>query len=258
MAAGLAFAGGVGVEALTERSAFEITEFPVGPPTGGASVMRIAWMSDMHRSHATPRWVLEQAVEACQKAEPHVILLGGDYVSSTWDLPLVPECAEILGRLRAPHGVFYVLGNHDYVAGAGTIRSAFQRAGLQELTNTSTLLSPGLHLVGVDDVWLGKPDVPRALAGTTAGTRIVFSHNPRIFPRLRENDCTLICGHTHGGQINIPLVPNPCLRSWKTYVRGWFAEGNSRMYVNRGVGTLTLPIRVNCRPEITIFRVLTG
>jgi hypothetical protein len=189
---------------------------------------------------------------------PDVILLGGDYISNARDVPLLPSLANLLGQLRAPHGVFYVLGNHDHWSNPGLIRRHLDRVGLQDLTNRSTELASGLHLVGLDDCWSGHPDPDKAFRGTETGTRIVLTHNPRLFPRLRDRNCTVICGHTHGGQINLPGIPNPMMRSWKTYVRGWFHEGNSSMYVNRGVGTLTLPLRINCRPEITVLTVSTS
>jgi len=76
-----------------------------------------------------------------------------------------------------------------------------------------------------------------------------------IFPAIAADTCVAICGHTHGGQVNIPFIPNPYLRSWKTYLKGWFNEKGSHMYVNRGIGMLTLPFRFRCRPEITLLSI---
>ena len=119
-------------------------------------------------------------------------------------------------------------------------------------------VAPGIYLCGIDDHWAGKPGAEKALIGTGAAQKLVFSHNPRIFPAINKSHCVAVCGHTHGGQINIPFVPNPCLMSWKKYVKGCFNEGNSQLYVNRGIGMLTLPFRFRCRPEITVFTVTAG
>jgi predicted MPP superfamily phosphohydrolase len=232
-----------------ERDNFEVTRFPAGEAGAG---LKIAYMSDFHRSRTTSHADLVAAAELCNAQAPDIVLLGGDFISD--DTRLAPDCADALAHLRARHGIFYVLGNHDHWHGAAAVRRAMDARGFVELTNRNTRLAPGLSLVALDDVWTGKPDVGQAFAGA-ARHRIVLSHNPRIFPLIRERDCVVISGHTHGGQINIPLVPNPYLSTWKTYVKGWFHERNSSLYVNRGIGTLTLPIRFRCRPEITILEV---
>lgn len=253
VAAGSTFYGSV-----VERGAFEVTSFPVAPPPHVAppAALRVAFMSDFHRSCTTSRAFIEEAVALCHAERPDVVLLGGDYVTD--DPDLAEECAAIFAALAPPRGTFFVLGNHDHHSGAEPIRTALRRAGLEDITNASTRIADGIHLVGIDDFWTGHPDVERAFRGTDRGSRLVLSHNPRIFKRVRDRACTLICGHTHGGQVDLPLVPNPYLSAWSTYVRGWFHEGNSSLYVNRGVGTLRLPIRINCRPEITVLNLGAG
>lgn len=236
-----------------EPSAIEVNTFPIFGEGGREAVpsLRIAFMSDFHRSWTTPREIIQRAVRVCQKEKPDLILLGGDYITS--DTTLAFDCAEDLGKLQAPAGIYFVLGNHDHWHGEKKVRQALLREGFADMTNRSTSIGKGIFLCGVDDQWAGNPDVSRAFRGTDKGLRLVFSHNPRIFPEIRHLHCVAICGHTHGGQVNIPFVPNPYLLSWKKYVRGWFREGSSRLYVNRGIGTLILPVRFRCRPEITIL-----
>ncbi|MBM3461054.1 MAG: metallophosphoesterase [Armatimonadetes bacterium] len=245
----------LGYGTLIEPRAFDVSRFsaPTVTPEDDAEAVTFAFMSDFHRSKTTSRAHLDRAVAACNAARPDVVMLGGDYISS--NAALISDCADAFRALTPPRGVFFVLGNHDHWHAPQKIRAALRKAGLHEVTNTSTRVARNVHLVGVDDVMAGAPDVSRAFRGTERGARVVLTHNPQLFPQIRERRCTVVCGHTHGGQIVIPFVPNPYLRAWKTYVRGWFHEESSHMYVNRGVGMLTLPIRFRCPPEITLITV---
>lgn len=248
---GLSAAAGMAAEGWAiERHSYEVTRFNVA---GSSGKLKIAFMSDFHRSRTTSRANIAAAVEVCNAEKPDVVLLGGDFISN--DARLAADCAEAFRGLQAPRGVFYVLGNHDHWHGKRQIRAAMDHVGLVEITNRNTRLSDEVSLVGIDDVWTGEPDIEAAFRGADGRTRVVLTHNPKMFPQIRERGCVAIAGHTHGGQINIPFIPNPYLRSWPTYVEGWFHEAGSSMYVNRGIGTLTLPIRFRCRPEITILTV---
>lgn len=258
LAACSVFAIGVGFAvdaAMVEPHSIEVTSFPVFQQSARqvGKQLTIAFMSDFHRSLATPGKIIHQASRLCQLQKPDIILLGGDFISG--DANLAGECADELGDLKAPAGIYYVLGNHDHWHGKDKVRSALSAKGFTDLTNLNTCIVPGLFLCGLDDLWAGKPDKEKAFKGTGTGRKLVFSHNPRIFSAINTSQCVAICGHTHGGQINIPFIPNPYLISWKKYLKGWFSEENSRMYVNRGIGMLTLPFRFRCRPEITIFKV---
>lgn len=253
---GLIGAGGLIDAHAIEPYSIEISTFDLNPHAPEAPTtppVRCAFLSDFHRSAATPAKIIAAAVNRCRAQNPDVILLGGDFISD--EVSLAAECAEILGGLSAPGGVYFVLGNHDYWHGGKQVRHALLKAGFEDLTNRNTKISGRLSLCGIDDHWAGSPDVESAFRGTGKRVRLSCSHNPLIFPSVREMKTTLLCGHTHGGQINIPFVQNPYLRSWKTYIRGWFHEGNSAMYVNRGIGMLTLPFRLGARPEITIVNV---
>lgn len=261
--ASLATAAGMATQGYAfERTSLEVTNFKltsVCPKAASASAshggapLRIAFMSDFHRSITTSTADIARAVALCNAQNPHVVLLGGDFISD--DAHLAEDCAEAFKALKAPRGVFFVLGNHDHWHGPDTVARALRRVGLCDLTNRNTRLRPDVSLCGIDDCWAGHANVAAAFRGTERTTRVVLTHNPRIFPRIRDLGCVAICGHTHGGQIVIPFVPNPSLMSWKTYIRGWFHESRSSMYVNRGIGTLTLPIRFRCRPEITVLEV---
>jgi uncharacterized protein len=255
----LTIGAGMALDAhVIEPYSIEITSFPLFQNAHATSPdsPKGAFMSDFHRSGATPAKIIRQASRICMQQKPDIILLGGDYISNY--AALAGECADALGELKASRGIYFVLGNHDYWHGAGKVREALLSKGFVDLTNRNTQIGPGLYLCGLDDCWAGSPCVEDAFRGTEKGRKLVFSHNPRIFPAVNTFHCVAICGHTHGGQINIPFIPNPYLYSWKKYLKGWVAEQNSMMYVNRGIGMLTLPFRFRCRPEITLFSVAMG
>jgi uncharacterized protein len=252
----LAIVAGGSIDAFgIEPYSIEVTTFQPFPNKSGntGSTIKIAYMSDFHRSSATPREIIQKAVKLCQLQNPDIILLGGDYITKEANLTI--ECAEDLSALKANDGIYYVLGNHDYWHGAKIVNQALNKEGFINLTNANTKINENFSLCGIDDIWAGKPDSKKAFKGTDGRHKLVFSHNPRIFPRIKNHNCVLICGHTHGGQINIPFFPNPYMHSWDTYIKGWFYEGNSKMYVNRGIGMLELPFRFRCRPEITVFTI---
>jgi predicted MPP superfamily phosphohydrolase len=240
---------------LLERTNYEVTRYDV-PAPHLAKPFSVAFMSDLHRSPTTSVDDLRAAARLCMNQQPDAVLLGGDYITS--HAHLATECAEALAELRPPHGVYFVLGNHDHWSGPTIVARAFTRAGFTDITNANTELAPGLRLCGLDDVWAGMPNIPLAFRGAEgpSQTRLLLTHNPKIFPRVRERQCVMICGHTHGGQINLPLIPNPYMRAVTRYVKGWFHEEGSSLYVNRGIGTLTIPVRLNCRPEITVLRFI--
>jgi len=242
-------------DASLEPYSIEVTNYPVfqNHSNMGSRRLKAAFMSDFHRSLATSGELIRKAAELCMAQKPDIILLGGDFISS--DPKLAGDCAEQLGCLKAPGGVYFVLGNHDYWHGPERIKRLLSAKGFIELINCNTSIAPGVFLCGIDDHWAGKPDAEKAFKGTGDALKLVFAHSPRIFPSISSRGCVAICGHTHGGQIDIPFVPNPCLLSWKTYIKGWFHEGNASLYVNRGIGMLTLPFRFRCRPEITVLEL---
>ncbi|HEX9501297.1 MAG TPA: metallophosphoesterase, partial [Thermoanaerobaculia bacterium] len=187
---------------------------------------------------------------------PHVILLGGDFV--TWHRH-IPLLANFIANFRARDGIFAVLGNHDYWAGADDVIAAMNAYGVRFLTNTSVALP--LPVVGVAEIYRGNPDVDRAFANVDPnGPCIGISHHPDVIDLLdgRRIDL-LLCGHTHGGQIRCPffgavVVPS---RHEADYAAGFHRAGNVLMYVSRGIGSIP-PIRILCRPEIATFVLRSG
>ena len=183
---------------------------------------------------------------------------GGEYclpVANYIRAPFAP-----LAALRAPLGVYGVLGNHDYWHGLDETRAGFEAAGVRELTNERVWLERGagrVCLAGVDDWWMGQVDVRGALADAGPGDAVLLlSHNPDVAERMRDTRVGLmLSGHTHGGQVVFPSAGAPFVPSHygQKYLKGLVRAPHTRVYVSRGLGTTSAPFRVGSRPELTLL-----
>ncbi len=219
---------------------------------------RIAFLTDLHYSAIVPRWFLESAVSTAQALEPDLVLLGGDYLSHS--TRYAAGLVGVLSGLAAPDGVFGVLGNHDHYVGADVVREVLASAGIRELLNASTVIRRGdavLWIAGVGDLRFDAIDFHAAVADLPSSVpRIVVSHDPDVFAfwplELRLD--LMLSGHTHGGQARLPLLGPPYVPSQFgfRYVAGHVRERGRQLYVSRGSGAITAPIRWGCPPEITL------
>jgi predicted MPP superfamily phosphohydrolase len=223
---------------------------------------RIAFLTDTHVASFVRRDFYRQIVAQVQRFGPDAVLLGGDFVTWRRHIPLMAEV--LLSDLRAPDGIFAILGNHDYWAGAEEVMKAMSAKGVQFITNRSVRLSRSgetLPLIGIDEIYRGTPDVMRAFEGIAPdGPCIAVSHHPDIIDLLggRRIDL-LVCGHTHGGQIRLPffgalVVPS---RHEGEFAAGFHRVGRVLMYVSRGIGAVP-PVRILCRPELATFTLKRG
>lgn len=223
---------------------------------------RIAFLTDLHVSPIVPRWWLDRAVGQAMTLGADLIVLGGDFVDD--DPHYVPDVVSILAPLRAPDGVFGVLGNHDHYVGAQHVREALRAAGVRELLNSNTTITRGdaaLAVCGVGDLEMDAIDFAAAGAGLPDGVpRIVLSHDPDVFAYWPDQvRCDLmLCGHTHGGQAYLPFIGPPFVPSQFgfRYLEGWFREGAKQLYVSRGIGTSGVPFRWRCPPELTLIELV--
>ena len=220
--------------------------------------LRVAQLSDIHHGLFLPLPAVERAVEAANALGADLIALTGDFVTFSPDY--VRPMARALSRLRAPMGVFAVLGNHDYRAGADLVARELRRAGINVLRNTHTALKRGsdrLWLVGVDDLWYNC-DLKRALRGVPRGApTVLLSHNPAIIGQAARLGLDLVLsGHTHGGQIRLPVLGSVYRR--RRYTIGWDRLHDTQIYVCRGLGKSIVPIRIGCPPEIALLQLLHG
>ncbi|HZO89924.1 MAG TPA: metallophosphoesterase [Chthonomonadaceae bacterium] len=216
--------------------------------------LRIAQLSDLHRSHLTSDRVLRAAVQMANDACPDLIVLTGDYVSQ--DTADIEPCMRLLKPLRARMGIYAVLGNHDYNASGRGVAQALTRIGVEVLVNRNVSLRHGLRLAGLDDSRKGKPDVRRALEDIgPEEPLLILTHNPADAEKLAHRACVVLSGHTHGGQILLPILTANEIRriGAKRYRAGWYTIGKARVYVNRGLGQVGYPIRLFCPPEVSVF-----
>ena len=213
--------------------------------------LRIGLITDVHYSETVPAG-RHAAVALLQESAPDLVVLGGDYVSFG-DRRYMGPVAELLAPLaRAPHGAFAVLGNHDddrempaALASAGLRRLLDQRASLSIRGET-------LDLAGIR-FWTRRPaDVARVLTGTS-GTTILLAHDPRRLTEAAALDVQLVLsGHTHGGQVRLPGVGAIAGRKFPV-LAGTGQDGNATVFVSRGVGTVYVPVRINCPPDVAIL-----
>jgi len=217
-------------------------------------MMTIAQLSDIHHCKYVPREFVRKCVRKVNALSPDIIALTGDYVYNSESF--LPAVAEELAELRAKEGVFAVLGNHDkkYIT-----LDILSRKGIQVLINKHTLLyrkKEYLFIAGVDDLWRGRLDIKTTLKGTDHQPKILLCHNPDAIETIKHTDIDFVmAGHTHGGQVSVPLYGPPVVYSkfGARYAAGLFHEGNTIMYVNKGIGVSYFPIRFFARPEITLF-----
>jgi predicted MPP superfamily phosphohydrolase len=219
---------------------------------------KFAQVSDIHAGFAGLEKVYEEALAAVNASEPDFIFFTGDYIDKKTTNPNYPM-VEYLRRFRARRGVYACLGNHDHRRGKVLTGKILERAGVQLLYNESVRLESGLWLAGVDDLYEGEPDIARTFADLPADrTSIVLSHNPRLIEKAKGRDIVILSGHTHGAQFRLKFPPPVMicylhLRCWQ--VSGWYRRGNTRLYVNRGLGVTGKPYRIDCPAEIAIFRM---
>ena len=239
----------------------ETTEHTVVLPDLPDSVngLRIAHLTDLHRSRMTHDRVLRHAVSLANAGRPDLVVITGDFVTnSAGD---IEPCVRILSALRSRLGVYAILGNHDYATDAHAIEHALGRHNIHLLKNRHETLPNGLRLVGLDDDLTGRTDVVRAFEGVDKEDfALTLIHNPGIADLISDRNCLVLAGHTHGGQMRVPLVTAWAVRriGAKHYRSGWYQVGRARLYVNRGLGRVGIPVRFLSRPELAMFTLLKG
>jgi hypothetical protein len=167
---------------------------------------------------------------------------------------------EVLSRIRAPLGLWVARGNWENWRRHPHERSFYEAIGATLLVDDGRPARSDLWVMGLDDPWTGHPDAEAALADAPPSAfRLALFHSPVLLQAVAGRADLALAGHTHGGQVRPPLVPPFWLPYGSgAYVAGWYEENGTRMYVSRGVGTSTLPIRFNCRPELAIITVSPG
>lgn len=266
-AAGFAFYAGE-----VERHWIDMTQQDVAIRRLPASFdgMTVVQLSDIHLDEFTEPFLLRDAVDRINRLQPDLVLLTGDYVSyqllskqrtvgAAW------QCAGLLKQLTCTRK-YAILGNHDVMVGEHEVSEALTGNGIPVLRNSCLPIERGgsrIWLAGVDDPVCGRPDldlaIPAAIRNIAAEPVVLMSHAPDYVDNLRAHPAGnsvafMLSGHTHGGQVRVPLIGALRLPpGGRKYVEGLFRVGNVQLYVNRGLGTVGLPLRFDCPPEITSF-----
>src|SRR5882672_938554 len=219
---------------------------------------RIVQLSDIHHSPFTSRAQIERAVVTANSLQPDIVALTGDYVSK--EREYAAPCAELLGELRARYGVYAVLGNHDHWTDAALITDLFRAEGITVLVNQGMRFenkNGAFWLAGVDDTMVGLEDLPLALAGASDDEfKLLLAHNPIILRRAARAGVDLVLsGHTHGGQVKLRSERGATGRPRRRLLKGLGRQGDTQIYVTRGVGTVVLPVRYGCPPEVSLLEL---
>ncbi|CAM4317031.1 metallophosphoesterase [Deinococcus marmoris] len=269
---------GLGVAALGGMGAAQAYQFGVTRHTralpGLTRPLRVAFLTDLHFGLFIYGGSVRAWVDAANAARPDLILLGGDQMDYRADEAPTALLSE-LQRLNAPLGVYGVWGNHDYgsfgkyysphygprrddwLQRREALRAAYAEVGVTILRNEGRSVREDVYLAGVDDLWEGEMDLDAALAGKpSAGGTLLVSHNPDLLPDLPPGLGLVLSGHTHGGQIRLPLIGAPVVpsRYGQRYAMGWVTGAHGTpAYVSRGLGLSGVPLRNLCEPEIAVF-----
>lgn len=236
--------------------------------------LTIVQLSDFHYDPHLTLAPIRKAIEITNRLQPDLIVLTGDFVTipplsrflhnKKRAASVAEPCAAVLGQLSAPLGIFAVLGNHDADSDPEFIVRCLQANRIQVLRNRSLPLErqgKRLWLAGVDDILEGNPDLDLTIKGIPTDEAVVaLIHEPDYARMVARQPIDLqLSGHSHGGQIVLPLVGPPYLPPLaRRYPKGLYRLGPLTLYTNVGLGAIEIPIRLNCPPEVTLIKLRTA
>lgn len=219
----------------------------IGSP---ARLLKIAHLSDLHtKGFGT---IEEKLISAINAEKIDVIFITGDIATPNGT---IEGYQEVLKKLRAPLGVYFVPGNWEYWTDISSF-NLIENSGVTNLTNKAHNIRDNVWIIGFDDHLEGFPDssLPNSLPDDAI--KIALFHTPSFFKVISGHVDLAFAGHSHGGQVRLPfLEPFWAPAGTNQYYSGWYNEGSSEMYVSRGIGTSILPIRINCRPEVAFIEL---
>lgn len=265
-AAGALAVVGDGVIFEANRPQLVSIEIPLSRVAEAWDGFRLVQLSDLHYDDRFSVIPLRKAVSLVNQLHPDLVVVTGDFITA----PLVKHrpqiiraarviepCAQLLAQMQAQFGIFASLGNHDVSTDPAHVTAGLEAHGISVLRNRAVPLERDgarLWLAGLDDVLVGKPDLKLTLKAVPPGEPVVLlAHEPDFADYVAHADLQL-SGHSHGGQIRIPLIGAPYLPAMgRKYPRGLRQIGPLTLYTNVGIGTIVLPIRLACPPEVTLI-----
>ena len=265
--AGLALYGGE-----FERHWIEVTHRDVFLPGLHQAFdgFRIAQLSDIHMDEYTEPFFVRDAIHHINNLKPDAVFLTGDFVTrgllpKGFAVETAWQCANLLNQLECPKR-YAILGNHDVLTSRKAVTEALSSNAVTVLENAHVPMERAgarFWLAGLDDPVEGVPDpelaIPPAIRNIPHEPIVLLCHAPDYVDTLLtipegQAVSLMLSGHTHGGQVRLPLAGALILPPLgRKYIEGWFRFGDLQLYVNRGLGTVGLPVRFDCTPEITLF-----
>jgi len=260
-------AGGLGIYATTHaRHELEIVRrtLPIRNLPDSFQGFRMVQLSDIHLVEWTEPWFLRRVVSEVNNLAPDLVVLTGDFISRgprsvKVAYRAMPVCAEELSALQCPQ-IFAILGNHDVHVDSQMVVKALATVKIPTLVNRFTAIERGsdrLWLCGVDDPATSVPFLAEAVPAHPDAPVILLAHEPDFADQVRRHPRfplidLMLSGHSHGGQIRLPWIGPVVLPPMgQRYVTGLFHFNQMQLYVNRGIGTVGMPFRFDCPPEIT-------
>jgi hypothetical protein len=222
--------------------------------------MRIVHLSDIHHSPFTSLEHIKRAVKIANRLKPDMFILTGDYVSH--ETEYIAPVAEVLGSLKSGFGTYACLGNHDHWTDGELVTHLLRGEGIKVLINEGFRFEArgaAFWLAAVDDHMAGTVDLAAAMRGAFPDEmKLLLAHNPIILRQAARYEIDLVLsGHTHGGQVKIrdkekKILPRRKLSS------GLHSRKETQIYITRGIGTVVLPVRYQCPPEISLLELRCG
>jgi hypothetical protein len=273
LAAGACALGGIALYAgEVERHRIDVSPSEVFVPglPQGFEGFRIAQISDIHLDEFTEPFFVRDVVNRVNSLNPDAVMITGDFVTSEFAprkfaMGAAWQCAGLLDRLTCRQR-YAVLGNHDLMVGPRQVAEALADHGITVLRNSHVPLERAggrIWLAGLDDPVQGAPlpdvAIPDSIRNLPREPIVLMCHAPDYADIvLLHPSCSsvalMLCGHTHGGQIRLPLIGAMVLPEMgRKYIEGWFRLGNMQLHVNRGIGTIGVPFRFDCPPEISLL-----
>lgn len=242
---------------VTRQEAIELPNWPQQ-----LKGLKVAVLSDIHADD----WFIDNKklrtiVEKTNQLQPELIVILGDYMVRDGLVKRRVEprvFAAVLKDLRAPLGVYSVLGNHDWWDNGNEVRQALDENGIKVLEDEVLQINTrgtSFWLAGLSDLWTRKPKFELIATVPEGQPIIALTHNPDIFPQLPERVQLLLAGHTHGGQVRFPLIGSVVESSkfGERYNLGLVIENNHHLFVTTGIGTSIMPVRFGVPPEIVLL-----
>jgi len=221
----------------------------------------LAHLTDLHLGFLVSKSFVEDIVHKANRLRTDLIVCTGDYVHARNSVREIDIVWPVLSKLKAKHGVYSVLGNHDHWADTQKSLYWLERTG-QNIRHQCKAITKGRDRIligGAGDYWEDKLKIDRTFSCSEGNEcRVLLAHNPdSVDTAFKTSLALVLSGHTHGGQVNLPFWGPPVLPvKNKRYSSGLISTSKTQLFISRGIGWAIYPIRFNCYPEIAVLELV--